>query len=86
MKKKKLPDIWKVLEKRGVKINRFETHARVVTAGKHYYELEDRNSRSIICTSCVNPHGYKLGAAELHEYNLMDGVLYWKGKAVNQVP
>lgn len=83
--KRKLPDLWEVLEKRGVQINRYKTTEHNLTQGRHYYELEDRNSRSIICTRCAIPHGYKLEAHELHEYDLRDGVLYWKGEPINEV-
>jgi len=85
--KEKLPDIWAHLEKQGVKIERRETKTYSLSLkGKHYFEIEDNRSRSILCTSCPVRHGYKIGAYELKDYTVENGVIYYKGKPLNKTP
>ena len=85
--KEKLPDIWEHLESQGVKIERHKTRRyRLSIKGKHYFEVEDNSGRSIVCTFCPVRHGYKIGAYELHDYDVRDGVIYYKGKPLNETP
>lgn len=83
--KEKLPDIWEHLEKKGVKIERRKTvKHRLSLKGKHHFEVEDNQERSIVCTTCPVRHGYKIGAYELSDYRIKSGVLYYRGKPLNR--
>lgn len=54
--------------------------------GAHYYVLDSASSYTIRCLSCPVKHGGILEAHLLTRYALKDGVLYFDGKPVNQVP
>jgi hypothetical protein len=90
--KDKLPDIWKVLEKRKKKglwdgeIEVIETTSQSLIKGAHYYVIDDPKQASIRCISCSVPHGGILEAHMLHRYNVKDGVLYFDGEPANQTP
>lgn len=57
-----------------------------LSKGVHYFVIEDVRRRSIACTSCPVKHGGILEAHMLMDYRVESGVLYYKGKAINQVP
>jgi len=54
--------------------------------GDHYFVIENLKKRSIKCISCPIQHGGILEAHLLAHYKLENGVLYFKGKAINTTP
>lgn len=85
-------DIFKELEEKkaqGIwdgKVERIEFKEHSLIKGKHYYEIEDVKKRTIVCISCPVRHGGVLEAKHLLDYQIKKGVLYFKGKAVNETP
>lgn len=58
----------------------------ILNKGAHYFIIEDVKKRSIACITCPIRHGGILDAKDLTHYRVEDGVLYFKGKALNQIP
>jgi len=52
---------------------------------KHYFVV-DPLKREVTCTSCQFKHGGILEAKHLMDYKVENGVLYFKGQAVNETP
>jgi len=60
--------------------------SKLMKESKHHFVLEDVRKRRIVCTSCSLKHGGILDAHELTHYKVEDGVLYYKGVAINRTP
>lgn len=86
------PDLFAVLEERKRRgqwkgqVDRHEVKEYTLSGGQHYYEMESLAKRSIVCTSCPIKHGGILEAHLLGLYELKEGVLYFKGKGINETP
>jgi hypothetical protein len=52
---------------------------------KHYFVV-DPLKREVTCTSCAFRHGGILEAKHLMDYKIENGVLYFKGVAINETP
>ena len=87
-----VPDIFEELTKRKRKglysgdVDHIEIKEHNLTSGKHFYEFESIQNRTIVCTTCPVRHGGILEAKHLLDYELKAGVLYFKGKACNETP
>lgn len=86
------PDIFEKLKEKKKKglwsgeIEHIEIKEHNLTAGKHFYIMEDVRKRSIMCTSCPVKHGGILEAKLLTRYTLEDGVLFLDGKPTHEKP
>lgn len=91
------PDIWGVLQSRfdkGLTTTPITTeHAksevnlsRLMQDKPHYFEIEDIRKRIIACTSCPIKHGGILDASDLSQTKIENGVLFYKGEAINRIP
>ena len=85
-----IPDLWKVLQKRK-KQGKWDGEIEIIpikefnlSKGAHYFVIDNPGKHSIKCISCPISHGGILEAHLLHQYKLEDGVLYLKGKAINE--
>ena len=58
----------------------------ILNKGAHYFVVENNQTRSIKCITCPIQHGGILEAKFLTQYRVEDGVLYFKGKAINNTP
>lgn len=88
-----------VLDFWGVHAERFKrglTHEPIVvehpkqtytlSRGAHYFVIENIRTRSVMCITCPIRHGGILESHMLTQYKLEDGVLFYKGKAINKLP
>jgi len=57
-----------------------------LSKGAHYFVIEDVRRRSIACITCPVKHGGILEAHMLTQYRLENGVLFYKGRAINELP
>jgi len=92
VKEKHLPNIWDILaerKKRGLfkgEIEVIKTKEFNLSAGEHYFVIEDVAKASIKCVSCPVSHGGILEPFMLTRYEVKDGVLYLDGKSKNKTP
>lgn len=86
------PDIFEGLKKRkksglwSGEVETIEMKEHNLSSGKHFFEFLDIRKREIVCTSCPIRHGGILEAKDLMNYELKGGVLYFKGRAINDTP
>lgn len=89
------PDIWGVLQRRfdkGYITTPIVTEhpksevnlSKLMQERSHFFEIVDSRKRIIACTTCELKHGGILDAQDLLYTKIENGVLFYKGKAINK--
>lgn len=85
-------DLFEMLEEqeeRGLwdgKVEHIEVREHNLGKGAKHYFVVDPQKREVTCTSCAFKHGGILEAKHLMDYKVENGVLFFKGIAVNETP